>query len=73
MGMDILMKKFLVTYDILMDSREPHWYVCHYSFVEAEDQDAAIDKFLTDFPVSDYFKLSKMMIADLTHVYKVPL
>jgi hypothetical protein len=67
------MKKFLVTYDIRMDNREPHWYVSHYSFVEAEDQSSVIDKFLADFPVCDYFNLSKMMIVDLFYVYKVPI
>ena len=67
------MKKFLVIYDIRMDNKEPHWYVSHYSFVEAEDQSSAIDKFLADFPEHGYFKLSKMMIVELYHVYKVPI
>lgn len=47
-------------------------YSSNYAFVEAEDQDSAIEQFLTTYN-SNERKVVKMMISDLNHVYKVPL
>lgn len=80
------MKKFLVTYDLkvqYMNLASPvhtrgdsiPWgpeYSSNYAFIEAEDQDSAIEQFLTTYN-SDRCKVVKMMISDLNHVYKVPL
>ena len=68
-------KKFLVTYDIsgTIDIWGPEKeYSSSYAFIEAEDQDAAIERFLKTYN-TDGYEVVKMMIADLSHVYKVPL
>lgn len=43
-----------------------------YAFIEAEDQDSAIEQFLAEYNTAKC-KVVRMMIADLSHVYKVPL
>lgn len=47
-------------------------YSSNYAFIEAEDQDAAIEQFIKTYN-TDRYKVVKMMISDLSHVYKVPL
>ena len=75
-------RKFLVTYEVQWMNQ----YYPDYAFVDAEDHYDAVDQFFIKFnsfegtgrtswknPVLNDYKIIKVMIADLDHVYKAPL